>query len=65
MHLLQAEPGSLPAHRVVKARSSGVGQRFMKAGRGVGEQTGLAWCHGNALRQWPWCPDGRRNGTLL
>jgi len=35
----------------VTARISGVEQRFRKAGRGVGEQIGVAWCRGNALRQ--------------
>ena len=35
----------------VTRRPRGVDQRFRKAGRGVGEQTEVAWCRGNALRQ--------------
>ena len=49
----------------VTPRSIGFEQRFRKAGRGVGEQIGVAWCRGNALRQLEEGKGGQETDKVL
>jgi hypothetical protein len=49
--MCQGNQGQSIFKELAKSYTGVLSRRFRKAGRGVGERTGVGWCRGNALRQ--------------